>query len=81
MCKEFELELSNNQFVTYRTYQDAYSAAGKWESRREIVAFWMKKTEIWDAFPKQTNQKMHKMDWLRYLSSQGSSERDLVLRE
>ncbi len=81
MCKEFGLELRNNQFETHLTFEGAYSPAGKWEFSKKLEEFWMKKTGIWEGYTDTTKKKLDQMDWWRWLSNQGFSERDLLLRE
>ncbi len=81
MCKEFGLELFNNQFDTHLTFQGAYSPAGKWELSKELEDFWMKKTEVWNGYSESFKQRLDKMDWWRILSNKGFTERDLLLRE
>jgi monoamine oxidase len=81
LCKEFNLELFNNQFDTALTFQGEYSPQGKWEMSKELETFWMNKEKIWNDYPEASKQKLDKMDWWRYLSNQGFSERDLLLRE
>ncbi|HJW31030.1 MAG TPA: FAD-dependent oxidoreductase, partial [Saprospiraceae bacterium] len=81
LCKEFGLELFNNQFDTHLTFQGQYSPAGKWEMSKELESFWMKKSDIWNAYPESQKQRLDKMDWWRFLSNQGFSERDLLIRE
>jgi len=81
MCKEFGLELFNNQFDTHLTFEGNYSPAGNWGLSKELEDFWMKKTAVWDTYTESAKQKLDKMDWWRWLSNQGFSERDLLLRE
>ena len=81
MCKEFGLELFNNQFETHLTFQGEYSPAGKWEGSKELENFWDKKTTIWETYSEKSKQKLDKMDWWRFLSNQGFTERDLLIRD
>ena len=81
MCKEFGLELFNNQFETHLTFEGAYSPAGQWQTSPELENFWAKKTAIWDTYTEKGKQKLDKMDWWRFLSNQGFSERDLLIRD
>lgn len=81
MCKEFGLELFNNQFDTHLTYEGAYTPAGKWELSGELEAFWKQKTDIWETYSEKNKYKIDKMDWWRFLSNQGFSDRDLLIRE
>jgi monoamine oxidase len=41
----------------------------------------MKKTDLWNTYSESTKKKLDKMDWWRWLSNQGFSERDLLLRD
>lgn len=81
MCKEFGLELFNNQFDTHLTLQGTYSKAGEWGLSKELEEFWANKTDIWGTYSESVKKKLDKMDWWRWLSNQGFSERDLLLRE
>jgi monoamine oxidase len=81
MCKEFGLELFNNQFETSLTYEGKYSDAGNWNTSPELETFWTKKTDLWEAYSDKSKQKLDKMDWWRFLSNQGFSDRDLLIRE
>jgi monoamine oxidase len=81
MCKEFGLELFNNQFDTHLTLQGAYSKAGEWGLSKELEEFWSNKTNVWNTYTEAAKKKLDKMDWWRWLSNQGFSERDLLLRD
>lgn len=81
LCKEFGLELFNNQFETHLTFQGEYSRAGSWQGSPELEAFWDKKTTLWEAYSEKSKMKLDKMDWWRFLSNQGFSDRDLLIRE
>lgn len=81
MCKEFGLELFNNQFDTHLIYQGSYSPAGQWETSNDLETFWSKKTAIWETYTQKSKERLDKIDWWRFLSNQGFSERDLMIRE
>ena len=81
MCKEFGLELFNNQFDTHLTFEGNYSKAGEWGLSKELEEFWMKKTDVWGTYADSVKKKLDKMDWWRWLSNQGFSDRDLLLRD
>lgn len=81
MCKEFGLELFNNQFETALTYEGQFSGAGKWETSPDLESFWSRKTALWEEYTDKAKQKLDKMDWWRFLSNQGFSDRDLMIRE
>ncbi len=81
LCKEFNLELVNNQFETHLSFQGEYHPAGKWQLSPELEQFWKSKKEIWEKLPEEKKKKLDKQDWWRYLSNKGFSDRDLLLRE
>lgn len=81
MCKEFGLELFNNQFETHLTYEGVYTPAGQWQGSSELENFWQKKTDIWEMYTDKGKHQLDKMDWWRFLSNQGFSDRDLMIRE
>ncbi|HEX5626231.1 MAG TPA: NAD(P)/FAD-dependent oxidoreductase [Saprospiraceae bacterium] len=81
LCKEFQLELLDNQFDTHLTLQGEYHKANDWNLSPELEAFWKDKTKIWEALTPAQKKKLDKQDWWRYLSNKGFSDRDLLLRE
>ena len=81
MCEEFGLELFNNQFETHLTLEGTYSPAGQWRGSNGLESFWSLKTEIWDSYPESKKQDLDKMDWWRFLSNQGFTDRDLLVRD
>ncbi|HMP32011.1 MAG TPA: FAD-dependent oxidoreductase, partial [Saprospiraceae bacterium] len=66
LCEEFGLTLENNQFETDLITEGKYRD---------------KKTEIWNSMSDTEKTKLDKMDWWRYLSNKGLTDRDLQLRE
>lgn len=81
MCKDFGLELDNNQFETALTFQGDYQPAGKWELSKDLERFWSRKTILWEDYSDKEKRKLDRMDWWRFLSNQGFSDRDLMIRE
>ena len=81
LCKEFGLELFNNQFSSHLTYQGEYSKAGEWKMSPEMEEFWSKKEEIWETYTEARKKKLDKMDWWRFLSQKGFTDRDLDIRD
>jgi len=81
LCKEFGLELLNNQFDSHLVYKDEYFPAGKWSYSED----WKTRlAAIMDNYPQLTiadKKRLDKMDWWRFLMNQGIPERDLDLRE
>lgn len=81
LCKEFGLELFNNQFDSHLTLAGEYSPAGKWSFSEALEAFWAKKTPLWEAYPEKDKRAMDKADWWRLLANMGFTDRDLLIRE
>ena len=81
MCREFNLELQNNQLDTHLIYKNEYSPKNKWSYSEEWKA---KLTAIFANYPNFTvedKKKLDKTDWWRFLVNNGISERDLQIRE
>lgn len=81
LCKEFGLELFNNQFETHLTFQGEYQKANTWNTSPEFDAFWKQKEQLWKTYSHEFKKKLDKQDWWRFLSNKGFSDRDLLLRE
>ncbi len=81
LCKEFGLELFNNQFNTHLTYQGEYSKNGEWKLSPEMEDFWNNKEKIWETYTEAKKKKLDKMDWWRFLSTKGLTDRDMDIRE
>ena len=81
LCKEFGLQLENNQFETDLILGGKYSKSGQWGFGPELEKFWKNKVNIWESMSKSQKEKLDKTDWWRYLSQQGISNTDLLLRE
>lgn len=81
LCEEFGLELRNNQFDTHLIYQGEYSKANNWQLSAEMEKFWENRRTFWESLPEKEKTKMDKMDWWRFLSLKGFSDRDLDIRE
>ncbi len=81
LCKEFGLELFNNQFESHLTFQGEYQKANEWKLSPELDKFWSEKEEIWKTYSLVQKKRLDKQDWWRFLSNKGFSDRDLMLRE
>jgi len=81
LCHEFGLKIENNQFETDLLLGGKYAAAGKWKFDTEMENFWENKVVLWENMPESQKRKLDKTDWWRYLSQQGISEKDLLLRD
>ncbi|MGH2574847.1 MAG: flavin monoamine oxidase family protein, partial [Ignavibacteria bacterium] len=81
LCKEFGLELQNNQFDTHLTYAGKYYPYSKWDYTPE----WQTKySSLIDGYSKLTESEkieLDKIDWWRYLMNNGIPERDLEIKE
>jgi monoamine oxidase len=81
LCKEFNLELFNNQFDTHLIYKNEYSPSGKWGYSDEWNATYEKLLAGFGKMSDAEKRALDKTDWWRYLMNNGISERDLDLRE
>ena len=81
LCKEFGLELFNNQFESHLTFQGEYQKANEWKLSPELEKFWSTKEELWKTYSLVQKKRLDKQDWWRFLSNKGFSDRDLMLRE
>ncbi|MFI5211786.1 MAG: flavin monoamine oxidase family protein, partial [Ignavibacteria bacterium] len=81
MCKEFGLELMNNQFDSHLTFAGQYYPKGGWYYSGEWKAKFEKLLKDYSNFTEEDKKKLDKMDWWRYLVNNGIQERDLQIRE
>ncbi|WP_375583165.1 flavin monoamine oxidase family protein [Cyclobacterium xiamenense] len=81
LCREFGLELFDNRFETDLIYRGNHAKAGTWQFSPEMEAFWAQKTRYWEKLSAREKQKMDRMDWWRFLSRKGFTDRDIDLRE
>ena len=81
LCKDFGLELQNNQFETDLLLNESHFKQGQWSFSPEMESFWKEKTALWEKISAAQKQKLDRMDWWRFLSMKGFSDRDIQLRE
>ncbi len=81
LCKEFNLELFNNQFETHLIYKNEYSPSGKWGYSEEWNTKFEKLLADFGKMSEAQKRVLDKTDWWRYLMNNGIGERDLDLRE
>lgn len=81
LCKSFQLPLDNNQFESDLILSGQYKKQNEWNFDEKMNQFWKDKTNIWEKLSPEAKRKLDKMDWWRYLSKLGITERDLQLRE
>lgn len=81
LCKEFDLTLFDNRFETDLIYRGNHSKAGTWQLSPEMEAFWDQKTKYWEKLSAKEKQKLDRMDWWRFLSRKGFTDRDIDIRE
>lgn len=81
LCKEFNLELQNNQFDTHLIYKGEYSPAGKWNYSDEWNAKFKDILNNYHSLSESDKILLDKTDWWRYLVKNGCSGRDLDIRE
>lgn len=81
LCNEFNLELFDNRFETDLIYRGEHSKAGAWGLSPELETFWQNKKSYWDRLSLKEKQKMDRMDWWRFLSRKGFTDKDIDIRE
>lgn len=81
MCKEFGLELQNNQFESHLTYAGEYFPKGKWDYSSDWKAKFNKLINDYANFREEDKKRLDKIDWWRYLVNNGITERDLEIRD
>lgn len=81
LCKEFSLELQNNQFDSHLIYQGKYYKNGEWDYSPEWNRKFQQLLANYKKFTREDKEKLDKMDWWRFLVNNGCSGRDLDLRE
>ncbi len=81
LCKEFDLKLLDHTFRTYLLLREQYHTPstwqpdGGWEKKyQELLANFLKASE-------KERKRFDKIDWWRYLMSQGIPARELELHE
>jgi monoamine oxidase len=81
LCHDFGLALENNQFETDLVLGGIHSKSGQWGFTPKMDKFWENKVDIWENMSESQKTKLDKTDWWRYLSQQGISDKDLLLRD
>ncbi|MEO8512411.1 MAG: NAD(P)/FAD-dependent oxidoreductase [Ignavibacteria bacterium] len=81
MCKEFGLELFNNQFESHLTFAGEYFPKGSWNYSDEWKKKFEKIIKDYANFREEDKKRLDKMDWWRYLVNNGINERDLQIRD
>jgi monoamine oxidase len=81
MCKEFGLELMNNQFDSHLTYAGQYYPKDGWDFSSEWRAKFDKIMADYKNLIEKDKKKLDKMDWWRFLVNNGITERDLQIRD
>jgi monoamine oxidase len=81
LCKEFGLELFNNEMSTHLIYKGEYFKNTEWDFSTEWK---IKLGKLFDHYHHLTTAEkitLDKMDWWRYLVNNGCNGRDLDIRE
>lgn len=81
LCKEFNLELLNNQFETHLVYKGKYYGKGQWKYSDEWDREWKKILDAYPSMSVQQKKQLDNYDWWRYLVNHGCQQRDLDVRE
>lgn len=81
LCKEFKLELQNNQFDTHLIYKGEYASAGKWNYSEKWNAKFNEILKNYESLSEDDKVLLDKTDWWHYLVQNGCTGRDLDIRE
>ena len=81
LCKEFKLELMNNQFETHLIYKGNYTAKGQWNYSDDWNTKWKSIISKYEGMTLAQKKKLDSYDWWRYLVNNGCEGRDLDIRE
>lgn len=81
LCKEFQLELQNNQFDTHLIYKGGYAPAGKWDYSEKWKTKFQSLLENFHTLSEAEQIALDKTDWWRYLVQNGCEGKDLEIRE
>lgn len=81
LCKEFKLELINNQFETHLIYKEKYSPNGGWNYSDDWNNKWKTIIGKYEEMTLPQKQQLDSYDWWRYLVNNGCDGRDLDIRE
>lgn len=81
LCKEFKLELLNNQFETHLIYKGKYSPKGQWNYSDDWNTKWKTIISKYEGITLLQKKKLDNYDWWRYLVNNGCDGRDLDIRE
>ncbi len=81
LCKEFGLELFNNQMSTHLIYRGKYSKDGEWDYSPDWKKKFGKLLDNYHHLTQSQKLELDRMDWWRYLVNNGCDGRDLDIRE
>lgn len=85
LCKEFGLELFNNQFDTHLIYKGKYYAKNEWRYSENWKGKWEGLIKQYRGMKKHErdslNKELDKYDWWRFLVNNGCDGMDLDLRD
>lgn len=81
LCREFKLELMNNQFETHLVYKGNYTANGKWNYSDDWNMKWKTILGKYESMMLAQKKQIDSYDWWHYLVNNGCDGRDLDIRE
>lgn len=80
LCSEFNLETFDNRFSSHAIYEGKHYLPGKLPYSDDMAHFWDNRKKIWDEMSDPAKSRLDCMDWWRFLSLKGFSDRDIDLR-
>ncbi|RYY48875.1 MAG: FAD-dependent oxidoreductase [Chitinophagaceae bacterium] len=81
LCREFDLDLQNNQFETALLYKGNYSPQKQWSYSADWDAKWKSILADYKSITPAQKKELDRYDWWRYLVNNGCTGRDLDIRE
>ena len=81
LCKEFGLELFNNQMSTHLIYKGQYFKDTEWDFSTQWKTKFDTLLKKYHHLSQVDKNELDKMDWWRYLVNNGCNGKDLDIRE
>ncbi|HZH63917.1 MAG TPA: FAD-dependent oxidoreductase [Flavisolibacter sp.] len=81
LCREYRLELLNNQFETHLLYKGKHYGKGQWKYSDEWDRKWKSILAKYNEMTLSQKKQLDSYDWWRYLVNHGCDGQDLDIRE
>jgi len=81
LCREFGLELQNNQFNDRLIYDNKFYKPDEWDYSADWKVKYDKIIKDYENYTEDDKKKLDKMDWWRFLMNHDIPQKDLDIRE